>query len=98
MLRAKADRFESAPGIRKSMSGALKLVQLRFGRGILPGMPKTTFRIIVQPENLFSVEMTPPSGKPRLIPDFRTRAEAEAWIVQTERMLHARDPTARIVG
>jgi hypothetical protein len=65
---------------------------------MLIGMPKTVFRIIDQPKDLFAVEMTPPGGKPRLIPDFRTRGEAEAWIVQTERLLQARDPTNRVLG
>jgi hypothetical protein len=63
---------------------------------MLFGMPKAAFRIIDQPKGLFSVEMTPPGGKPRLIPDFRTRAEADAWIVQTERLLLARDPRDRV--
>jgi hypothetical protein len=61
-------------------------------------MPKSAFRIIDQPKGLFSVEMTPVGGKPRLIPDFQSKAEAAAWIVQTERMLHARDPRDRLEG
>ena len=61
-------------------------------------MAKTIFWVIDQPNGLFGVEMTPPGGKPRLIPDFRTRAEAAAWIVQTERMLLARDPRDRVEG
>jgi hypothetical protein len=39
--------------------------------------------------------MVPESGKRCLITDFRNKAEADAWIVQTERMLRERDPRHR---
>jgi hypothetical protein len=62
------------------------------------GMPKAVFRVIAQAGGLFSVEMTPPGVKPRVIPDFRSRQEADAWIVQTQRLLHARDPMDKTEG
>jgi hypothetical protein len=31
--------------------------------------------------------MTKPGGRPRLIPDFRDMSEAEAWIIQTKRLM-----------
>jgi hypothetical protein len=73
-------------------------VLFRSDRSILIGMPKAIFRVIDQAGGHFSVEMTPPGGKPRVIPDFRNRQEADAWIVQTERLLHARDPMDKIEG
>jgi hypothetical protein len=54
-------------------------------------MQRMTYRVIPQKGDRYSVEMTSPSGKRSLIPDFRDHAEADAWIVQTMRMLHA-DP------
>jgi hypothetical protein len=47
--------------------------------------------------NLFIVEMTPPNGRLRLIPDLRNKADADAWIVQTARMLHGLYPTHKVV-
>jgi hypothetical protein len=67
-------------------------------RGILVGMPETSYRVIPQKGHLFSVEMTLPSGRRRLIPDFRAKAEADAWIVQTERLLHKLDPRHKLIS
>ena|ERR1700722_13406440 len=39
-----------------------------------------------------SVEMTKPDGRLRIIPDFRDEAEANAWIIQTQRMIDAAHP------
>jgi hypothetical protein len=62
-------------------------------------MQRMTYRVIPQKGDRYSVEMTSPSGKRSLIPDFRDHAEADAWIVQTMRMLHAdpreKEPTAK---
>jgi hypothetical protein len=77
-------------------------VQAQPDRDILSLMSGTTYRVIPQNKHLFSVEMTPPNGRRRLIPDFRDEAEADAWIIQTSRMLHALDPrdkvTSRVIG
>jgi hypothetical protein len=57
-------------------------------------MPRITYRVIPQKSERYSVEMIGPTGKRSLIPDFRDQAEANAWIVQTMRMLH--DPRDQI--
>ena len=61
-------------------------------------MSDTTYRVIPQKEHLFSVEMTRPSGHRRLIPDFRDKAEADAWIIQTTRLLHELDPRDKVIA
>ena len=55
-------------------------------------MAEALFLVIPQKGRLFAVEMTPNGGKKRLIPDFRSKGEADAWIVQTKRLLGSRDP------
>jgi hypothetical protein len=57
-------------------------------------MPHMTYRVIPQKSERYSVEMISPTGKRSLIEDFRDQAEANAWIVQTMRMLH--DPRDQI--
>ena len=37
-------------------------------------------------------------GKCSLILGFRDKSEADAWIVQTKRMLHELDPTDRVIA
>jgi hypothetical protein len=61
-------------------------------------MAQATFHVIPQKGHLFTVEMIPPSGARRLIPNFRDKAEADAWIVQTERMLQELDPRHRVIA
>jgi hypothetical protein len=61
-------------------------------------MTETIYHVVRQKNELFTVEMTPPNGRRRLIPDFRDKAEADAWIVQTTRLLHGLDRTYRILG
>ena len=61
-------------------------------------MSEIAYHVIPQKGHLFTVEMVPPSGKKRLIPDFRDKAEADAWIVQTTRMLHELDPRHKVVS
>jgi hypothetical protein len=60
-------------------------------------MSQAIFHVVPQHGDLFTVEMTAESGNRCLIPDFRTKAEADAWIVQTKRMLDARDPLHKVV-
>lgn len=47
---------------------------------------------------MFSVEMNNLKGKCSLIPGFRDKSEADAWIVQTKRMLHELDPMDRVLA
>jgi hypothetical protein len=60
-------------------------------------MTETIYRVIPQSNHRFTVEMAPANGRLRLIPDFRDHAEADAWIVQTVRMLHGLDPIHKVV-
>ena len=55
-------------------------------------MGETTFRLIVQKDQHISVEMVKPNGRRRLIPDFRDEAEAQAWIVQIQRIIQTTHP------
>ncbi len=61
-------------------------------------MENMAYRVIPQKGHVFSVEMTNLKGKCTLIPGFRDESEADAWIVQTKRMLHEPDPTDRVVA
>ena len=65
-------------------------------------MISMAYRGVPQKGHLFSVEMTKLTGKCSLLPGFRDISEADAWIVQTKRMLHQLDPrdrfTARTTG
>ena len=60
-------------------------------------MISMAYRVIPQKGHLFSVEMNYLKGKCSLIPGFRDKPEADAWIVQTKRMLHELDPTDRVI-
>jgi hypothetical protein len=55
-------------------------------------MVDTVYRLIPQKDRRISVEMAKPGGRRRVIPDFRDRAEAEAWIIQTARMIRIAHP------
>ena len=55
-------------------------------------MVDTVYRLIRQKDRRISVEMAKPDGRRRVIPDFRDRAEAEAWIIQTTRTIRAAHP------
>jgi hypothetical protein len=61
-------------------------------------MTAMAYRVIPQKGQLYGVEMTSLKGKCTLITGFRDESEAEAWIVQTKRMLHEADPTDRVVA
>jgi hypothetical protein len=73
-------------------------VQSQFRRAILAGKITMAYRVIPQKGNLFSVEMNNLKGKCSLIPGFRDKLEADAWIVQTKRMLHELDPMDRVLA
>jgi hypothetical protein len=59
-------------------------------------MPDNIYRVLLQQDGLFAVEITLPNGKQRLIPDFRDESEAEAWIIQIRRARRSADPTLPI--
>jgi hypothetical protein len=73
-------------------------VQCRRRYAILAGMISMAYRVIPEKGHSFSVEMNNLKGKCSLIPGFRDKSEADAWIVQTKRMLHEPDPTDRIIA
>jgi len=72
-------------------------VQSQVCRDKLAGMISMAYRVIPQKGDLFSVEMNNLKGKCSLIPGFRDKSEADAWIVQTKRMLHDLDPMDRVL-
>ena len=51
------------------------------------GMVDTDSRLIPRKDRRISVEMTKPDGRRRIIPDFVDDAEANAWIIQTRRLI-----------
>jgi hypothetical protein len=55
-------------------------------------MTDTVYLVIPQKDRRVSVEMVKPDGRRRLIPDFRDVAEANAWIIQTRRLIEASHP------
>ena len=56
------------------------------------GMVDTVYRLIPQKDRRISVEMAKPNGRCRVIADFVDEAEANAWIIQTKRLLRAVHP------
>jgi hypothetical protein len=58
-------------------------------------MGETKFLVIRERDGRVCVEMTKPNGRPRAFPDFRDEAEAEAWIVQTQRLIGIEMPKRR---
>ena len=73
-------------------------VQSQVCRDILAGMISMAYRVIPQKGHLFTVEMNNLKGKCSLIPGFRDKSEADAWIVQTKRMLHDLNPMDRVLA
>ena len=59
-------------------------------------MVSMAYRVFPEKGIFFSAEMTNRNGKHTTIAGFRDKLEADAWIVQTKRMLHGLDPTDRV--
>lgn len=55
-------------------------------------MKETAFKVIHQQDGRVGVEMVTPSGRRRMIPDFRDEAEAGAWIIQMQRLIATKHP------
>ena len=55
-------------------------------------MGQTTYRLMRQKDDRISVELTKPNGRRCIISDFRDEAEANAWIIQTDRLIEAAHP------
>lgn len=53
---------------------------------------ETFFKVIHQPDGHIGVEMTKPSGRRQVVPDFRDDAEAYAWIIQIQRLIGEASP------
>ena len=57
-------------------------------------MVDTVYRLIPQKDRRISVEMAKPKGRRRVIPDFVDEAEANAWIIQTKRLISEYSPVS----
>jgi hypothetical protein len=55
-------------------------------------MVDTVYRLIPQKDGRISVEMAKPDGRRRVIPDFVNEAEANAWIIQSKRLIRVAHP------
>jgi len=53
---------------------------------------QTIFKVIELSNGRVGVEMTKPSGRRELVPDFENEAEANAWIIQTRRLIESAQP------
>ena len=55
-------------------------------------MVDTSYRVIPRAKHRFDVEMAKPSGSHKTIEGFASEHEANAWIVQAQRMIRAANP------
>jgi hypothetical protein len=55
-------------------------------------MVDTVYRLVPQKDRHIGVEMAKPNGYRRIIPDFADEAEANAWIIQTKRLIRCTQP------
>jgi hypothetical protein len=55
-------------------------------------MVDTSYRVIPRAKHRFDVEMAKPSGSRKTIEGFGSEHEANAWIVQAQRMIRAASP------
>jgi hypothetical protein len=56
------------------------------------GMVETSYRVVARAKHRFDVEMANPNGRRKMIEGFGSEHEANAWIIQTQRMLRAAGP------
>lgn len=55
-------------------------------------MADNSYRVVPRGKNGFDVEMEKPGGRKTTVPGFRSEHEANAWIVQTKRMIRDAGP------
>jgi hypothetical protein len=55
-------------------------------------MVEISYRVVPRAKHRFDVEMARPNGRPKMIEGFGSEHEANAWIVQTQRMIRAAGP------
>jgi hypothetical protein len=56
-------------------------------------MEQTIYRIVSKRgSSSFDVEIAGPNGKSRTVPGFGSEHEANAWIIQAKRLVHAASP------
>ena len=55
-------------------------------------MVDTSYRVVARAKHRFDVEMANPNGRRKMIEGFGSEHEANAWIIQTQRMLRAAGP------
>jgi hypothetical protein len=58
----------------------------------MASMVDTVYRLMTQKDRRISVEMVKLNGRCRIIPDFVDEAEANAWIIQTKRLIRSTHP------
>jgi hypothetical protein len=59
-------------------------------------MVEISYRVVARAKHRFDVEMARPNGRPKIIEGFGSEHEANAWIVQTQRMIRAAGPWTRL--
>jgi len=55
-------------------------------------MADTAYRVITRTKHRFDVEMARPDGRRKLIEGFASEHEANAWIIQAQRLIRAAGP------
>lgn len=60
-------------------------------------MVEVSYRVIPRAKHRFDVEMAKPSGTRKVIEGFASEHEANAWIVQAQRMIRAANPWTPLV-
>jgi hypothetical protein len=58
-------------------------------------MTVPNFKLVQQPDRSFSVSLKTAEGRLKTIDGFDSEHEAQAWVVQTQRMFYEIDPRAR---
>jgi len=55
-------------------------------------------QVVQQGDGTFTVHLKTPTGHLRLVPGFASEHEADAWMVQIDRMFLARDPHSHVTA
>jgi hypothetical protein len=58
-------------------------------------MAVPNFKLVQQPDRSFSVSLKTAEGRLKTIDGFDSEHEAQAWVVQTQRMFYEIDPRSR---
>jgi hypothetical protein len=55
-------------------------------------MAESSYRVVPRGKNGFDVEMDKPNGRKTTVPGFRSEHEANAWIIQAQRLIRDAGP------